>query len=548
MADAPHDPDPAAEVPSAVEARPSRIHIHIVWIIPIVAAVVGAWIAVQSWLEAGPEITIRFDTAEGIEPGKTRIRHKSVDIGTVRGVRLSEDNKTVIVTAEMDRASSHGFLVEDTRFWVVRPRIAGGQVSGLGTLLAGSYIGSDPGQSSEERRDFIGLENPPPITSDLPGTQYALRAPELGSLDIGSPIYYRGVLAGRVTSTEVPPGGEHVELGIFVHAPFDRFVNAQTRFWNASGVDLALDASGVKLQTQSLVTLLVGGVSFEMPPEQNALPPVAPHTRFPLWDSRAEAFRERVTEVETFTLRFTQSVRGLAVGAPVDLRGITVGEVRQIDFEFDRKQRRLLTRVEVHLWPERLRSRNSANGRGEFSTLTPKERVKRLVERGMRGQLRSANLLTGQLFVALDFFPKAAAATVDLAESPPEIPTIPGGLGELQESLANIVAKLEKVPFDAIGQDLRKALATLESTLAKADALMGQLSGEVAPELRATLEQARRSLAAAEHTLAADSPVQGNLRETLMEVTRAAESLRSLVDYLERHPEALIRGRRGEPR
>jgi paraquat-inducible protein B len=542
MAETPRPHPEDVPLPDAVVRERGPRSFQLVWLIPIVALAIGGWVAAKAVWERGPTISIEFKTAEGIEANKTRIRHKAVDIGTVTQVKLSEDNKAVIVTAELNRNAGRGFLAEDTRYWVVRPRIAGGQISGLGTLLAGSYIGADPGQSKSERRAFTGLETPPPITSDLPGRRFMLRADELGALDNNSPVYYRGVLAGRVISIEVPPDGKQVMVGVFVHSPFDKLVGTDTRFWNASGVDLTIDASGLKLQTTSLIPLLLGGIAFEAPPESGGARQADENATFFLWSGRNDAMRPRETTIETFVIRFTQSVRGLAVGAPLDFRGINAGEVRAIYLEFDPKQVRFLQVVEVHLYPDRLRSRQRA---GTPPESPPAQRIQRFVERGFRAQLRSANLLTGQMYVALDFFPKAPKATMDLAAKPPEIPSVPGGLGELQESITNIVTRLEKVPFDVIAKDVRTALASLDATLKQAEALMTKLDSEVAPELRATLEQARKTLRSAEGALASDSPLQGDLRGTLIEVTKAAESVRALTDYLERHPESLIRGRRG---
>ncbi len=517
---------------------------QLIWIVPILAALIGGFVALKAFWESGPRIQIQFMSGEGIEAGKTRIKHKAVDVGTVKSVKLAPDRKTVVVTAEIDRNAADGFLVEDTKFWVVRPRIAGGQVSGLSTLLAGSYIGSDPGRSQEERRSFVGLETPPSITSDLPGRQFNLAASDLGSLDIGSPVYFRGVVAGRVTSTELPADGKSVQIGVFVHAPYDKLVSNESRFWNASGVDLSLDTSGVKVQMQSLVTLVLGGIAFESLPEDASAPEAAANTQFPLWNNRAEAFRIRESVVETYVLRIDQSARGLAVGAAVDFRGVTVGEVRKIGLRFDAEKVRYWTAVEVHLWPERMRPKDAEGAKRWDAMSAPGARIKRFVEHGFRAQLRSANLITGTLFVALDFFPKAPKKTMDLAKTPPEIPTVPGALSELEESLGNIIKNLEKVPFDKLAQDARKALTTLDATLKRAEALMNQLSTDVAPELKTTLQQARKTLQSAEQVFSSDSPVQGDLRETLQEVTKAAEQVRALTDYLERHPESLIRGKR----
>ncbi len=544
MNDLPPLPD-EDELPHALARKPGPRRLPLVWVIPIVAALVGLGIAAKAFLERGPSITIEFRSAEGIEAGKTRIKHKAVDVGIVRAVKLSEDRKTVLVTAEMDRSMAKGFLVDDTRFWVVRPRIAGGQVSGLSTLLAGSYIGADPGHSATARHEFVGLETPPVVTSDLPGRAFTLLAANLGSLDLNSPVYYRGVLAGRVVSAEVADDGRQVRVGVFIHAPYDRFVNAQTRFWNASGIDMRLDANGVKLETESLITLLLGGIQYESPTESATLPPIEANAQFPLWDSRVEAFKPRESVIERYTLKFTQSVRGLAVGAPVDFRGILVGSVSRIDLEFEPKTVTFRSAVQIELYPQRLRPRNARSG-GRFDTWTPEQRMRTFVDHGFRGQLRSANLLTGQLFVALDFFPKERKARMDFEQSPPEIPTVAGGLGELQESLGTIIKKLEKVPFEAIGEELRKSLVELRGTLARVNGLVEHVDRDLAPEVKAAVEQARKTLGAAEQALASDSPMQGDLRETLEQVNRAARSLRSLTDYLERHPESLIRGRRGD--
>lgn len=530
-------------LPQAIPQKRGRRSFQVIWVVPLVALAIGAWLAGRAILEKGPTITIQFKSAEGIEANKTRIRHKAVDIGTVRSVQLSADYKSAVVTAELERGSAGAFLAEDTRFWVVRPRIAGGQISGLTTLLAGSYIGADPGKSGSQRRDFTGLETPPAITSDVPGRAFALQTDDVGSLDINSPVYFRGLLAGRVISAGITPDGRHAQVGIFVHEPYDKLVTGETRFWNASGVDLTIDASGVKLQTQSLVPLLLGGIAFETPPEA-AAPRADENSRFMLWSSRTDAMRPRETVIETFVVKFAQSVRGLAVGAPVDFRGITVGEVRDIYLEFDPAAVRFVQVARIHLYPERLRSRLRDPGRRPYPELTPAQRIQRFVDRGFRAQLRTANLLTGQLYVALDFFPKAPKAAMNLATSPPEIPTIQGGFGELQESVQNIVAKLEKVPFDQLAQDIRRTLGTLEATLKQADALVARLGTDIAPELRRTLEAARKTFQSAESALASDSPLQGDLRETLIEVTKAAESVRALTDYLERHPEALLRGKR----
>jgi paraquat-inducible protein B len=543
MSDLPPVPQ-EGEVPQALARRPGPRTLQLVWIIPVVAALIGGGIFFKSVLEHGPTITIRFDSAEGIEAGKTKIKHKAVDVGTVRSVRLSPDHKTVVISAEMDPQASD-FLVEDTRFWVVRPRIAAGEISGLSTLLAGVYIGADPGTSQESKRDFEGLDSPPVVTSDTPGRAFNLLADDLGSLDVNSPVYYRGVLAGRVASAEVDPSGGKVKVAVFIHAPYEKYVNTQTRWWNASGLDFSLGANGVKLETQSLMTLLLGGISFETPSAEPKGQPVQAQTQFTLFDSRAEAFQPRETDIEHYVMKFTQSVRGLAVGSPVDFRGVTVGRVTRIDLDFDQQAVSFRSAVQVDFYPLRMRPTNARPG-GRWDTTPGPQRMRNFVEHGLRAQLHNANLLTGQLYVEIDFMKNAPHATMDLAANPPEIPTAAGGLGELQGSLERIAKNLEQVPFEQIGKDVRQAIADLHTTLGKIDTLTQHIDRDLTPEMRKAIEQARRTMSAAEAVLSTDSPAQGDLRDTLEQVNRAAESLRTLTDYLERHPESLIRGRRGD--
>lgn len=536
------EPPPPVDpgIPQAVARKPTPRSLQMVWIIPIVAAIVGGWLAARSLLERGPNITIRFESAEGLEAGKTRIKYKNVDIGIVHSIELSDDRRYAIVNAELARRGSRGFLADDTKFWIVRPRFSGGQVTGLSTLLAGAYIGADPGKSQNETHDFKGLEVPPVVISGQPGRLFQLTADELGSVDVGSPVYFRSVVAGHVVSVDMSKDGRRVAVGVFLNPPFDRFVTGGSRWWNASGVDIVVGAEGLKMNTEGLITVLLGGIAFETPDDAQSMPPADANATFVLWKSRDEAQRPHETVVETYLMTFAHSVRGLAVGAPVDFRGITVGEVKSIDLAYDPKAVKFRAAVEVQLWPERLRSR-AARQRGPGAA----DRIARFVEHGLRGQLRSGNLLTGQMYIALEFFPDAPKARIDRTQSPPEIPTMPAaGLSDLQESIAKIVKRLDQVPFDKIGNDLRQALEQLNTTLQKADTLVGKMNDEIAPELKAAIEQARKTLASAERTVAPDSPVQDDLRETLQEVTRAAESLRQLVDYLERHPESLIRGKK----
>jgi paraquat-inducible protein B len=553
-------PEPGApDLPEAVAVPRRRFAPQLIWLVPIVAVLVGGWLAVKAVLERGPVITITFKTAEGLEAGKTKIKYKDVEIGLVKTVSLSPDRKGVVATAELSK-EAESFLVEDTRFFVVRPRVTAGGVSGLGTLLAGPYIGIDIGKSKQTRRDFVGLEVAPMVTSDTPGRQFILRASELGSIDAGTPIFFRKVSVGQVVAEALDKGGSGVTFTIFVNAPYDQFITPSTRFWNASGIDVSLGASGLEIRTESLVSILVGGIAFEATPDAGPESPAAANTEFTLFPNRTEAFKIPDVVVETYMLVFDGSVRGLSPGAPLDFRGVTVGEVVKIGVSVDPTTLKFTMPVLVKLFPERLASMQFTGKKITVSE-SPAVRLSRtklLIDKGLRAQLRSGNLLTGQLYIALDFFPDAPKVKGDLtAKKPPEIPTIPGTFEELQNNLANVVKKLDKLQIDEIGADTRKLIASLDETLKSvdtllqgADTLVKRVDSDLMPDLRRALDTAGRALDTAGATLnsanavlASESPLQSDLRQTLMEVNRTLAAIRALADSLERHPESLIRGK-----
>ena len=526
-------PPALPEIPQALPVKRAHLPPQLIWLVPLVAALIGGWLAITSILERGPTITISFKTADGIVPGKTSIKYKNVDIGTVKSVAVAEDLKSVVVTAELVKATEKS-LSEDARFWVEHARISGSGVSGLATLLSGSYIAVDVGHAGQSgRRDFVGLEMPPVIVTDVPGRQFVLHAHTLGSLDFGSPIYFRRLQVGQVAGYDLDADGRGVTLKIFVNSPYDRYVTSETRFWNASGIDMSLDAGGLHVTTESLATILIGGLAFDTPIQSVSSPPVAPGTEFTLFPSREAANKIPDRLVEQYVLVFKDSVRGLAVGSPVDFRGIVIGEVAAINVDYDLVKGDISLPVEIRIYPERLRSRSQQTN---LSNVNSKELLDKMVARGFRAQLRTANLLTGQVYVALDLFPGAAPAKVAWNKQPAELPTVRGSLQELQTIISSIASKLDRFPLDSIG-------ASLNDTLRDAHSLLQRLDAEIAPELKATLHDARRTLSNAERTLSPDAPLQADTRDAMRELARTAESFRVLADYLERHPEALLKGK-----
>ncbi len=551
----PREAAPAADaIPMAVAAPRRRgwSAAQTIWLIPLLAVGIVGWLALQDWLESGPTIAIRFRSAEGLEAGKTRVKYRDVDLGVVKQVRLAPDRKGVLVVAQMVR-DARPLLVDDTRFWIVRARLTGGELSGLSTLLSGSYIGIDGGKSDNARREFEGLESPPVLGSDESGREFRLTAVTLGSLEVGSPIFLRRVRVGQVLGTDLDPDGRSLTLRIFIRSPHDRLVTANTRFWHASGLDVSVDAGGVRLRTESLLAVVVGGISYETPADAATRPPASPGASFTLFDSQAAALRRADWQTIDYTATFADSVRGLAVGAPVEFKGFVIGEVAAVDIEFDPASARFDFPVKLRIYRDLAATAVARDvpvtAAGDGNRFPMEQLLSpRSVARGLRAQLRGANLLTGQRYVAIDFFPELRGEKVaTLAPGSREIPTARDAFGELEASISRIVKRLEAVPFDQIAVDLRRTLASVDAAVKTTEQMLRRVDAELVPGARQTLDEARRAIADVRALAAQGEPLPLALGAALHDVSRAADALRQLADTLERQPEALLRGKRAAP-
>jgi len=542
MIEDPKAPPQARQLPEPPQPeidKPSRWLPSLIWLIPLLAAIIGATQVVTWLLDKGPSITVSFATGEGLEAGKTKVKFKEVDIGQVTKVTLGPDGNRVVATIQMVKEADR-FTASDTRFWVVRPQIGTSGVTGLGTLLSGAYIGAAAGTSKETNTSFVGLDKAPAVPPGLKGREFKLHGDSLGSLAAGAPVYYRRVRVGQIASAKLDPAGKGIDLSVFIEEPYIGLVGPDTRWWHASGVDVRLDANGFKLNTQSLATLVTGGIAFESPSGQKPDAPAAADTTFLLANDRAAALRPPDGPAVTTLMYFDQSLRGLSAGAPVDFRGIVLGEVRTVGIEYDRVHKKFRMPVTADLYPSRL-GQSVLDALGTDAS-TSEQALAQMVTRGFRAQLRTGSLLTNQLYVNLDFFPKAPKATPAALAAAPGVlvlPTVPGPLDELQSQLSRIAGKLDKIPFDEIGNNLNK-------TLQQANAMIARLDGKVLPEMQEALNAAKKTLSSADALLQQDSPLQSELRQTLQDVQGTVESLNSLSDYLERHPESLIRGKAKE--
>jgi paraquat-inducible protein B len=509
--------------------------------VPIVAGLIGLSMVIHDFLNVGPKVVISFLTAEGLEAKKTQVKYKNVVIGVVTDIELSEDRTHVLATVELNQ-SAGPFTRADTQYWVVRPHIGARGVTGVDTLLSGAFIGADAGSSDKVEREFKGLETPPAVTFGEKGKRFMLHTDDLGSLDIGSPVYFRRIQVGQVVSYNLAKDGNGVDIEIFINAPNDQFVLTDSRFWNASGVDVTLGAAGLKVSTQSLTSILAGGLAFREPKYSPDAKPAEANAQFKIFEDQTTAMAPPDGEPKYIRMRFNQSLRGLVVNAPVDFLGVNIGRVVSVDLDYDAATGTFPGVVGAVIYPQRLGAANEKlreqAGSGDEDEQASRF-IARFVERGLRAQIRNGNLLTGQLYVAMDFDPKAAKVTFDKKARPLEIPTVAGSFDKLQEQLQAFVDKLGKIPIDELAKNLNGSLVELQKT-------MKQVNSDILPQMRGTLVQAQKTLGSANDTLAEDSPARTQLNQAMSEVQRTARSVRVLTDFLGRHPESLIRGRSGD--
>ena len=501
-----------------------KTELPLVWFLPLIALLVSGWLIAKSYNEKGPVITISFPTAEGLEVDKTKIRYLNVEIGKVTAISISDDLKTILVAAQMNSTAAD-YLNQNTSFWVVRPQVGLGGISGLGTLLSGPYIAIKPGDGSREDH-FTGLTTPPSLKSSAEGTHFILETNNLGSMKPGTPINFHGITVGEVLSHKLSDEADAIRLTVFINKPYDQFVRKNTRFWIDSGVDLSAGADGFKVRTGPLISLLSGGIAFRASAEDTVENIQPENSVFPLYDTYTLSTQIVYQNTLKYVMYFNGSVRGLTVGAPVQIRGIPIGKVTEINLELDKKTAEIHIPVTVELEPQRIKEIN--NG----SDISDKDMMAQLIKKGLRAQLQTGSLLTGQLLIDLDFHPKSKIVLSDNQSIYPEFPTTASSLDQFTHSANIIMDKVAKLPLEDLTTEANKTLQTLQGT-SKAATVMLDTTGK-------TMASAQQVL----NTLEPGSTTHYELEQLLRELTQAASSVKQLTDYLEQNPNSLIRGKK----
>ena len=548
--------------PAVASVRRSR-RIPIIWSIPLLAVAIGAWLAWDTYSQRGPTISVALVNAEGLTAGQSQLKFKEIVFGTVKSLELTPDHTRVIATIATTRKATP-LLTDKTQFWVAKPRLFAGSITGLGTLVSGSYIAMLPGaKAGHPQRQFVAQEDPPILTADMPGRTFVLRASRIGSISLGSPVFFRDLPVGEVLGWDMAADAESVTIRAFVRSPFDQYVRDETRFWNASGISVNLGSSGVDVQLESLRALLLGGLAFDTPARTQS--PVAQENHvFPLFADRTAANAASYHRQIPLLAYFTGSVRGLGPGSDVTIHGLKVGKVTDVQLLYDPVKDTVSAPVRFEIEPERVL------GIGKQAFATPRQGVEALVRAGWRASLESASLITGQQMVALEVVPDASPAGVTVEDKHFVIPAVEsGGFASMASSATDLLKRVNQIPFKQIGDNLddilraaneaaagpqaKQSLADLASILSRAKTLVGNLDSGASPALRqlpqiaAGLERTIRVINALAVSMnngyGDDSKFSRDTNRLLVQLNDAVRSMRSLADLLARHPEALLKGR-----
>lgn len=535
--------------PTATPTTPKK-RFGFLWLLPLSALGVALWLAFDRHQQLGEQITIHFKNADGLEAGKTQIRYKDLTIGTVTDLALASDLSHVIATAQMSRTAAP-LLKKDSQFWVVRANIDSSGISGLNTLLSGSYISVSEGVSNEKSRVFEGLNNPPLIKNSAAGLRITLTTPNIRGLRVGSSIYHRGIVVGQIESINLDPSQENITLSAFIHAPYHTLINSNTRFFNISGIEASLSSSGANIRMQSLQSLIFGGISFNTPKNLlNQPKPADSQTPFVLYANETASQQKISTHPEHYILYFEDNIRGLKMGASVNFNGLDVGKVIDIRVIYDDERHLAVTPVLVELEPELIERLEDQSALPLFEEL---------IHTGLHASLETGNLLTGDKYIKLSLLDKKGEQALAQDTYTPYLimPTQNGGISKITDEAAEILNRIKKLPIEPLLANASNLLGNLERLTADEgfqnlpESLQNTLlsyqklgkSGEktindVNKQLSALLTQLKQTL----DTFSPESNLRYQLQETLQAVEKTAKSVDTLLRKLNNKPNALIFG------
>jgi paraquat-inducible protein B len=512
-----------------------RTQISAVWILPIVALLLGVWAVIYSVQSEGPRVEVRFETAQGLVEGKTEVRFLDVNVGFVEDIRFGNNHGEIVVALRLD-PDVEDLLREDTRFWLVTARLGTTSISGLDTLLSGAYITMAPGESPNPADSFVALPEPPLTPPGAPGMHIKLLSSEAPSLGRGDAVLFQGYKVGRVEDLEFDSELKKIRYTLFVDAPHHKLIDSSVRFWDVSGITISAGADGFEISTGSLNTILLGGVAFGTPPGIGVGRDVLSGSEFKLYKNYKSILQNPYQYGVYYVVQFEQSLRGLHPGAPVEYRGIKLGFVERVMVTELLSQAQSYkgnpVPVLLYLEPGRVAGKDSQVWADNLEEIISKG-----VENGLRATLLSGSMLTGSLYVSIDYYPDEPAEVVGAFEGYSTIPTVVGGFSRLEAQLSAIVEKVNKLPLEDTVKGANLAIAELTTTIsALREVIENDKTQSLTAELHQTLTEVRHTLSG----VSPDSPAYQALNASLIELNSTLQNLNALTRTLADKPNAVV--------
>ncbi len=513
-----------------------------VWFVPIVALLIGGWMVYYHLSNQGPAVTILFNSAEGMEAGKTKIKSRSVTIGQVETIKLNEQDDGVIVTVRMSN-NTEKMLVKDSKFWVVSPQIALSGVTGLDTLISGVYIELSPGLSEQRSKEFTALNSPPITPKGTPGLHVTLNSDKQFAYSQGDPIIYKGLTVGKIEEVHFNIKDRAVYYNAFIHAPYHELLTSNTRFWDASGLVVDLNAEGISLKTGSIQTILTNGVTFGIPKGMPLGAKIPDLDSFEVYSDYQGASNARYKYSLEYVMLVSDTIRGLSVGAPVEYRGVTVGEVSSVE---------LITTDPSALYSDNVRIPvllSIQPGRiglpdNEQGVALMKQHNTLWIQEGLRASLKTGSLLTGSMFVELQHFDLPRIEKLETYKKYSVIPTVKDQYSQLIDKVELFVDNLNGLPLDEMTSNANVTLVNASSLLSELQHTSQNLNKLlVSAEQQGLVKQLRvalESFATLSQDFSSGSQGYEQLQQAMKSISDVMYELKPLLEQLKHKPNGLI--------
>jgi len=526
-----------------------------IWIVPFIAIMIAGWLAYQYYAQLGPEIKIIFPQNEGLQAGQSHIKYRDVPVGTVEKIELEENGNGVVVIARMDKTAMP-FLNENSRFWIVKPEVGLGGVSGLDTLISGTYIEMYARKGGEFKKEFIGLDYAYRNIGE--GTYFILNTPKRESaVKVGTPVYLKNIKVGQVEYVVLALDDASVDVIVYVDKQYVPYVHPDSKFWVRSTLEVELSNGTLDVSVAPVTDLIQGAIEFSSTGKESAVP-VPDDFVFRLYKNKSVIESKKVGYGGEFVKRFlihTQdSIAKLKENAMVRYDGFEVGKVDDIRLSYDKVTHKMKGVVHIEIDTSVFEDPNDSNhSSGE-------KNLYEAVKEGLRAQIVPSDPISGMLYVDLTFDHHDENRTIVRRGDDVVFPSIAYKDGNIMDKVSSILDKINALELEKLLASLTETIEESRKPIAHADDLIGDLKKSIQDlnamtarksfkrmpdEVDRALKELTRTLRVARKTIKgyeSNSLVTHQITATLKTVKKTSEEMQEFLKMLNRKPNSLIFG------